>query len=93
MAYDGSKLSLVTQLIAGGRKRWWYEGTDAVSAVRVAGYIADATARGMKAGDIVEYLKTDANPLAIQIFAVSAVSPAGAADLSDGLAITATNTD
>lgn len=84
---------LLTQGIGGKRRLWWLDGTDATTDVDTSGYISNAKALGMKAGDIVFYLKTDASPLAIQVFIVSAITGAGAADLSAGTAVTATNSD
>ena len=73
---------------------WFYTSTDAATAVRVAGYITNGRDLGMKVGDVVVSLKSDASPLSIQLHIVSAINATtGAADLSDGTAITATNTD
>lgn len=72
---------------------WVYSSTDAATAVRVAGYITNGSDLGMKKGDVVFSVKTDASPVSAQIHIVSAVTAGGSADLSDGLAITATNTD
>lgn len=72
---------------------WVYANTDATTAVRVTGYFTNAKDLGMKKGDIVWYIKTDASPISAQIYIVSAINANGSADLSDGTAITATNTD
>lgn len=72
---------------------WGLRNTDAVTDVRVTGYISNAKKLGMKKGDIVQYCKTDANPVTIQLMIVSAINANGSADLSDGTSITATNTD
>lgn len=95
MAYSTSNPpALVDQSIGNqGRAVWILSGTDAVTVVRVTGYISNAAALGMKVGDVVNYTKTDASPIAIQTMIVAAITAAGAADLSDGTAITATNTD
>jgi len=76
-----------------GAQIWAMAGTDAVTVVRVTGYISNAKTLGMKKGDLVFYSKTDASPITCQIMIVSAINANGSADLSDGLAITATNTD
>lgn len=76
-----------------GLARWTLRGTDAVTAVRLSGYVSNAVALGMKKGDLVEYTKTDATPIATQLMIVSAINANGSADLSDGLAVTATNSD
>lgn len=73
---------------------WIMAGTDATTAVDAAGYITDAKDLGMQVGDVLWYVKTDASPITVQIMIVSAINATtGAADLSDGTAITATNTD
>jgi hypothetical protein len=77
----------------GGIREWDMLGTDAVTTVRVTGYISNAKVLGMQKGDLVRYVKTDASPIAMQFFIVSAINTDGSADLSDGTAITATNTD
>lgn len=95
MPYATNTLSLVnTGGIGKARPQIWeMENTDAVTAVRVSGYITDATQRGMVRGDVVHYTKTDASPITRQTMIVTAINANGSADLSDGLAITATNTD
>lgn len=93
MAYStSSPPALIAGTIGGTYRLWLYKNTDAVSAVRVAGYITNGGALGMKAGDLLLYVKTDASPISTQMMIVSAIS-SGAADLSDGTAIVATNTD
>lgn len=73
---------------------WVMAGTDATTAVDAAGYITDAKDLGMQVGDLLLYVKTDASPITIQMMIVAAINATtGAADLSDGTAITATNSD
>lgn len=73
---------------------WMYANTDATTAVDAAGYITNAKALGMRVGDLVMYVKTDASPITVQFMIVSAINATtGAGDLSDGTAITATNSD
>ena len=74
-------------------RTWHFDGTDAVTAVRLNGYITNAKALGMKKGDIIRYVKTNDNPVSVQSFIVTAINANGSADLSDGSATTATNTD
>ncbi len=76
-----------------GAQFWALSGTDAVTVVRVTGYISNAKTLGMKKGDLVFYTKTDASPITCQIMIVSAINANGSGDLSDGTAIGATNTD
>lgn len=95
MAYNSDALSLLTQTIAGGDNHfrlWVYKSTDAADAVDTAGYISNATKKGMKVGDIVLVIDTDASPITAQWMQVNAITN-GAADLSDGSAIATTDTD
>lgn len=81
--------------LKGAIQEWVYQSTDAATAVRVAGYITNGGALGMRVGDTVKVVDTDASPVAVQLMNVVSVSATypGAVDLSDGVAITATNTD
>ena len=60
--------------------------------IRVAGYFTNGFSLGMRAGDVLFAVDTDASPLSIQAFVVNAAT-ATQTDVSDGLAITATDTD
>ena len=71
---------------------WVLKNTDAVTAARVSGYITDGYDRGMRANDLLMYIDTDASPQTVQLMVVSEPS-AGVVDLSDGTAVTATDTD
>ena len=93
MAYSTSNPpSLISQAVAGGRKLWLYASTDAATVVRVSGYITNGYLLGMRAGDIVLMVDTDASPIAGQIMMVTTAT-AATTDLGDGVAITATNSD
>lgn len=73
---------------------WIYKSTDAATVVRVTGYISDGYFRGMRAGDLLIMVDTDASPIAMQLMIVTSVdSSGGSVDLSDGVAVTATDTD
>ncbi len=76
----------------GGPNLWVLTGTDATSSVQLINYITNGLDLGMKKGDLVLYTKTDASPISMQMYIVSAVASTGA-DLSSGTAITATNSD
>lgn len=94
MAYStDNPPSLLTQTIGGTRAFWIYASTDTATAVRVSGYITNAKALGMQVGDILYSIDTDASPIAAHIYIVNAINANGSADLSDGTAITATDTD
>lgn len=53
MAYDGSKLSLISGPLTGKGKVFHYETTDAAATVDTSGYFADGVDRGMVVGDLV----------------------------------------
>lgn len=71
---------------------WVYRSTDAPAVVRVANYITNGWQLGMRAGDLVICVDTDAAPITMQLMIVTTATSAGV-NLSDGLAVTATNTD
>ena len=95
MAYStASPPMLLAQTVGGTKRLWIYASTDAASVVRVAAYISDAKKLGMQAGDMVLSVDTDAAPITQQWMSVASINATtGSADLSDGLAVTATNTD
>ena len=76
----------------GQNKVWFYRSVDAATLVRVSGYFTNGFDLGMRSGDLLIQVDTDASPLAMQLMIVNAAS-ASATDVSDGLAITATDTD
>ena len=90
MAYDGSKLSRMFGSYDGAWNFWVYRHTDAIATVNTAGYISDATARGMKVRDVV--MVVDTNAPTTNFCSVIAIT-SGAADLSDGTAVAETNSD
>jgi hypothetical protein len=95
MAYSTSNPpQCIRQMIGGKFREWIYQSTDAASVVRVSGYITNAYKLGMQVGDTVKVVDTDASPITVQLMNVVSVNTTtGAADLSDGVAITATNSD
>ncbi len=93
MAYSTSNPpALLSQGIGGHLRVWAYRSTDAASAVRVSGYFTNGWQLGMRAGDLVYVVDTDASPITLQAMIVTSATSA-AVDLSDGTAITATDTD
>lgn len=91
MAYDTSNPPALVCGLTNFRL-WVLKGTDAVTAVRASGYITNGWDLGMKAGDLLMYVKTDASPITTQMMIVTSASST-AVDLSDGTAVTATDTD
>ena len=76
----------------GQNKVWFYRSVDAATLVRVSGYFTNGFDLGMRTGDLLIQVDTDASPLAMQLMIVNAAS-ASVTDVSDGLAVTATDTD
>lgn len=72
---------------------WMYRSADANTVVRVVGYFTDAAKRGMVVDDLVWVINTAASPHIITLHSVSAISAAGAADLSDAAVTLQTNSD
>lgn len=92
MAYSTSNPPrLVSQPIAGLRM-WQYTSTDAVATVRVSGYFTNGWDLGMRAGDIVVVLDSDASPITGALCWVTSAT-SSAVDLSDGVTVTGTDSD
>jgi len=84
------------QGIGGGRKLWFYTTTDAMTDVRVSGYFTNGYSLGMRAGDIICVIDNDASPISASWAIINAASKSGSTetvDISDGVAITATDSD
>ena len=76
----------------GRNKLWFYRSVDAATLVRVSGYITNGWDLGMRSGDLLIQVDTDAAPISMQLMIVTS-AVAGTVDLSDGLAVTATDSD
>jgi hypothetical protein len=81
---------LVTQGIAGLRV-WEYASTDASTVVDASGYFTNGYDLGMRAGDSVRVVDTDASPVAVTMHTVNVSGTT--IDLSDGVSIGSTNSD
>lgn len=80
--------------VSGEISVWDYSSTDAAGTVDASGYITNAKALGMKAGDLVRVTDTDASPVIVTLHRVVAVNTDGSADLTDGNNhVVGTNTD
>jgi hypothetical protein len=101
MAYVPTELRLIVggaMSNLSGPNIWSLDSTDALATVDTAAYISDATARGVRVGDVVlvrvwTSLTAKTSLSAISFMAVASISAAGAANLTDGTAISVTNTD
>lgn len=95
MAYSTSTPPVLANQTIGyqaGGRLWKLTGTDAVATVDGDGYITNADALGMKAGDLVEYY--DSNLGITSMLNVASVTAGGAADLQDGTTVgSTTNSD
>jgi hypothetical protein len=74
-----------------GKNLWTYVSDDASTSVDASGYITNGDALGMKVGDLVFHAADDGS--VGHIYIVVSVTAGGAADLSDGQAIDATDSD
>ena len=93
MAYStANPPQIVSQTIGGTHRSFLYKSTDPVTDVRVSGYFTDGWKLGMRAGDHVLVIDTDASPIASSLCTVVQAT-ASVVDISDGTAITATDTD
>jgi len=79
--------------VSGEASIWTYASTDAPTSVDATGYITNAKELGMKAGDLVAVVDTDASPAQTTLHRVVAINTNGSADLSDFGASISTNTD
>ena len=97
MAYSTSNPPFcISQGVAGSRKVFMYTSTDAAAVVRVSGYFSNGYSLGMRAGDLLIQVDTDASPIATQLMIVNEASKSGSTetvDVSDGVAVTATDSD
>jgi hypothetical protein len=94
MAYSTSNPPVLISVapLTGTGQVWAYRSTDAATAVDATGYITNAKALGMRAGDLVRVTNTATNITTMHH--VMSITAAGAADLADGTTIgSATNAD
>jgi hypothetical protein len=92
MAYSTSNPPrLISQAIGGSGALWLYEHTDAIATVNTSGYITNGYDLGMQVGDTV-IVRDSATPTT-SLCTVIDVTANGQADLSDGTAISQTDSD
>lgn len=85
--------ALVSQLVGkAGGKMWIYDSADAASVVRVAGYITNADDLGIAVGDVIDQIDSAGATVAHR-YVVNSVTAGGACDLTDGTALSLTDTD
>ena len=87
MAYSASGLTRMAG--GGGHNLWFYDSTDAITAVRVSGYFNNAASM-LNVGDAIFVLDSDAPALSISLVLSNNGS---VVDIADGTAITVTDSD
>jgi|TARA_Y100000004_G_scaffold177666_1_gene219480 hypothetical protein len=87
MAYSASGLTRMAG--GGGHNMWFYDSTDAMTVVRASGYFNDAAGM-INVGDVIFVLDSDAPTLSVALVLSNTGS---VVDISDGTAITVTDTD
>jgi hypothetical protein len=94
MAYSvANPPALVSSLLGTTKgKVWSYDSTDAATVVRADAYISNGFYLGMSIGDIVDHIDSVGGTVAHR-YVVKSVAAGGAADLTDGTALTVTDTD
>lgn len=83
--------ALIAQGISGFGRLWYYESADAIATVNTSGYFSNGAALGMKVGDTV-IVRDTATPTT-SLCTVIDVTAGGQADISDGTAVSQTDSD
>jgi len=87
MAYSASGLTRMAS--GGGHSIWFYDSTEAITAVRVSGYFNNAASM-LNVGDVIFVLDSDAPAMSISVVLSNDGSTV---DIADGTALTVTDTD
>lgn len=82
---------LAVQAIVGG-KIWFYESADPIATVNTSGYFTNGYTCGMRVGDTVIVRDTNV-PTTSLCTVIDVSSTTGVADISDGTAISQTDSD
>lgn len=89
MAYDTKNPPMLFANGVGGASRFWiYKSADPIATVNTAGYFTDGVALGLKLTDLM--IVIDTVNLLVDLVIVNSLSPV---DITDGLRVTATDTD
>lgn len=91
MAYSTSTPPQLFGQAFTGHRLWVYSSTDAIATVNTSGYFTNGDALGMKVGDTV-IVRDTATPTT-SLCTVIDVTAGGQADVSDGTAISQTDSD
>jgi len=102
MAYDTNGFKLLTDGLSGAStmKTWLLDAVDAIATVNTSNYVSDGYRKGARQGDLV-LVRTRTTTISGPVTAVhwcwvideATGSDALGIDLTDGLAVTATDTD
>lgn len=93
MAFDKTKLVLSSQHgVPSAPKTWIYTSADTIADINTAAYFNDAS-RILNVNDIIFIVSSTGGTPVHTINIVNAVTFDGAVDVSDGLVITATDSD
>lgn len=84
MAYVSAQLNLMVPGMGEGPSWWHMTGTDIHTDADAADFISDGSAKGMKVGDMVVYVKSTAT-VGATLHSVSAVTAGGAATLTPAI--------
>lgn len=90
MAYSTSNPPALQSQAINGPRKWVYSSADAIATVNTAGYFTDGYELGMRVND--ELIVIDTATPTMSVCVVNAAA-SGAVDISDGLTVTATDTD
>jgi len=85
MAYDQNNLFRVTGAFAGGtngKSLWFYSSTDDFATVKASGYISNAYDMGVRAGDPIFVIDTDASPPTVTLAAIATCTSAPACTMA-----------
>lgn len=87
MAYDRNALfriggGLEVDLTAGGKSLWIYCSTDAFATVKASGYISNAYDMGVRAGDPIFVIDSDASPPTVTLAAIATCTSAPACTMA-----------
>lgn len=91
MAYSTSNPPRLMMQPIAGLRLWQYASTDPTATVDASGYFTNGYDLGMRAGDSVMVIDTDASPVAVTMHTVNVSGTT--IDLSDGVSIGSTNSD
>lgn len=93
MAYSTSNPPTLQSQAVAGPRHWVYHSTDNAATVNSDAYFSDGWDLGMRAGDTVEVVDTDATPIAVTHHVVVSASSSGGVDLDDGVAVSGADSD